>query len=283
MAKTQFLLNIFKPKSFLIVQNIVGIPPANEVWCKVMFSVFLSVHRGVSVVQNFATRCPTDLEGGTCSSEFCHHQTSHWSGWGGVPSGSKSGVSSGATSGGGVPSSGVLNFWISWRGPEFWSSELLDFWGGGVLSSGVLNFWISCGGSEFRSSELMDFFGGRDGPDVTISRSQPPPPGGTPLAVTQEECLVPNWFWNKCIDYIFTLLNKIVKPRLQFLVSSKWHVFCELHALVLKKAWTLRKIHSCRPDSNIRWKSFIEVNEFLKDKQIKTLFVALVLSIPFCL
>ena len=48
---------------------------------KVMFSDCLFTGGG-AVVQNFAIRCPSDLGGGTCSSEFCH-QVSQWSVGGG--------------------------------------------------------------------------------------------------------------------------------------------------------------------------------------------------------
>ena len=60
-------------------EKIAYLPPANEVWGKVMFSVCLLTGGGVPVVQNFATRCPTDLGGGSQIFFFrCHL-------WWGVP------------------------------------------------------------------------------------------------------------------------------------------------------------------------------------------------------
>ena len=120
-----------------------------------MFSLCLSTGGGVPVVPNFATRCPS-VPGGSQKNYFQNYfpniilggpQKNYFQNYFpniilGGPQIFFSGVGSGATSGGGG------------GGPEFWSSELLDFLGG----SRVLNFWISW-----------------RGPDVTPPRYHPPP------------------------------------------------------------------------------------------------------------
>ena len=143
-----------------------------------MFSVCLLMGGGGTCSSKFCHQmsyCPS--RGGTCSSTFCH-QMSYCPGWGGHEFWT-SGVLWG------VPSSGVLNFWSSWVGGgptsgvlNFWSSwggggsQVLEFW-----TSGVLNFWSSGG------SQGLDFYQGLGVFWLLCA-------GSTPLAVTQEDCLV---------------------------------------------------------------------------------------------
>ena len=96
-----------------------NLPPAYEVCGKVMFLLCLSVHRGVTYI-----------------SKFCH-QMSYCPGMG----------------------SWVLEFLTSRvrGGPEFWSSELLEFLGGPEFwSSELLKF---LGGPEFYISDILEFSG----------------------------------------------------------------------------------------------------------------------------
>ena len=101
---------------------------------------------------------------------------------------------------GGVPSSGVLNvqnFWSSWGGGSLSSecSEFLEFWRGGVPSSS-------------NSGVTSDATSGKEGGYRSNTTRVTPPPqnfdkklrqyvdkiaggaGGTPPAVTEEDCLV---------------------------------------------------------------------------------------------